>query len=100
MRAYDPEAAHNFAQQHLTDLDESFAMFLSDEYDAAKGADLLVLMTEWRHLRFPDIGKLAETMRTRVVLDARNVLDGNQFTARGFSYFGIGTRVGRLQGAP
>ena len=100
VRAYDPEAAHNFAQQHLTDLDESFAMFLSDEYDAAKGADLLVLMTEWRHLRFPDIGKLAETMRTRVVLDARNVLDGNQFTARGFSYFGIGTRVGRLQGAP
>jgi UDPglucose 6-dehydrogenase len=90
LRAHDPEAAANFAQAYAPD-----ATYLDDEYEAAAGADLLVLMTEWRHLRNPDFDRLRATMRRPDLLDARNIWSTFGLNEQGFRYCGVGTAVGR-----
>src|SRR5262249_52016580 len=50
IRGHDPEAAPNFARAYAPE-----ARYFDNEYDAADGADLVVLMTEWRHFRNPDL---------------------------------------------
>ncbi|NJK32087.1 MAG: hypothetical protein HC927_06530 [Deltaproteobacteria bacterium] len=46
--------------------------FFSDPYEAATGADAVILATEWRQYRSPDFVKLAELMRGRALFDGRN----------------------------
>lgn len=69
--------------------------FASDRYDAAEGADALVLVTEWPEFRRPDPRRLAAAMRGRVVFDGRNVLDGAALAREGFTVYGIGRPVVR-----
>jgi UDPglucose 6-dehydrogenase len=91
VRAHDPEAAANFARA----LDRDISYFDS-EYEAAEGADLLVVMTEWRHLRSPDFERVEKALRTPNILDARNIWTAFDLNQRGFTYLGIGTAQGRL----
>jgi UDPglucose 6-dehydrogenase len=90
LRAHDPEAGPHFLRDHGGPLD-----LFESEYEAAEGADLVVLMTEWRHLRNPDFDRLARLMRTPALLDARNVWSTFQLNQRGFRYAGVGTAAGR-----
>jgi UDPglucose 6-dehydrogenase len=94
LRAHDPEAAANFARAYAPD-----AAYFDDEYEAAAGADLLVLMTEWRHLRNPDFERVRAVMRRPDVLDARNIWSTFRLNEKGFRYVGVGTEVGRPAGA-
>jgi len=59
-------------------------------YDAARGSDALVLVTEWRDLSNLDLQQLRKGMRGDVFLDTRNLLDPTRMTEAGFRYFGIG----------
>ncbi len=95
LRAHDPEAAPNFARSYAPD-----AAYFDDEYEAAAGADLLVLMTEWRHLRNPDFERLRAAMRRPNVLDARNIWSTFRLNEQGFRYLGVGTASGRPEGSP
>ena len=61
-----------------------------DAYAAVKGADALVLVTEWRDLRDPDLARLHALMRTPVLVDGRNVWVGKDARESGFTYYGIG----------
>jgi UDPglucose 6-dehydrogenase len=90
IRAHDPEAAPNFARAYAPD-----AAYFDNEYDAADGADALVLMTEWRHFRNPDLDALKQRMRTPKVVDARNIWSVFDLNERGFEYRAIGTAAGR-----
>lgn len=65
-----------------------------DEYDAARGADALVLVTEWQQYRSPDFSKLRTLLRRPVLLDGRNVWASYGLAAQGFDYEGIGVRAG------
>jgi UDPglucose 6-dehydrogenase len=61
--------------------------------DALDGADAAVVVTEWPELRELDWAAAGERMRTRVIVDGRNLLDPESMRALGFSYEGIGRSV-------
>ena len=59
-------------------------------YDALKGADALLLVTEWNEFREPDFTKMKKTMRQPVILDGRNLYDPDHMRSLGFTYSSIG----------
>lgn len=65
-------------------------IYASDANSALKGADALVLVTEWNEFRALAPAKLTELMTGRVVVDLRNVFDPKIMRQGGFSYSGIG----------
>jgi UDPglucose 6-dehydrogenase len=63
---------------------------VESEMKAAEGADVLVLVTEWRQYRSPDFDELRTLMRGSTVIDGRNQWSRRQVTAAGLTYVGIG----------
>jgi UDPglucose 6-dehydrogenase len=90
VRGHDPEAAANFAAAYAPK-----ASYFDNEYDALDGADALVLMTEWRHFRNPDLDELKRRMKQPKIVDARNIWSMFDLNERGFEYLGVGTAAGR-----
>jgi len=84
VRAHDPTVAG--PKPGVPDAIE----IVTDPYAAAEGADALVVLTEWDEYRWLDAAKVAGTMATRAVVDARNLLDRNSWIRQGFAYQGIG----------
>ena len=68
--------------------------FCADMYAAARGADALVLVTEWHDFRRPDFSRLKSLMRQPVLFDGRNVWDPAELKALDFVYYGIGRAAG------
>ena len=81
---YDPAAMPNIAASGAQ------IELAKDAYAAAANADALVLITKWHELRDPDLERLKKTMRTPALFDGRNVWNGPDARANGFSYYGIG----------
>jgi UDPglucose 6-dehydrogenase len=84
VRAFDPAAMDNARQLH-PDLH-----YARDAYDCADGADFLVLATEWNEFRALDLERLSGLLRSRVMLDLRNVYDPAEMRAAGWTYAGVG----------
>ncbi len=61
-------------------------------YDAATGADALVLVTEWHSYRRPDFQRLHAAMKSPLLVDGRNVWDPVELRELGFRYVGLGRR--------
>jgi UDPglucose 6-dehydrogenase len=59
-------------------------------YIACKGADVLAVLTEWDEFRWLDVGQVAGAMTGRAIVDARNLLDKNDWRRASFDYQGIG----------
>ncbi len=59
-------------------------------YEAATGADALVLVTEWHEFRRPNFERLKELMREPVLFDGRNMWEPSEVRELGFTYYGIG----------
>ena len=83
VQAYDPEGHE--ARQLLRDVD-----FKSGPYEAAEGADALVIITEWDQFRALDLDRVKLLMNRPLVVDLRNIYPAAEMRARGFDYFGIG----------
>ncbi len=66
--------------------------YAKQEYAALKGADALVLVTEWQEFREPDFAKMKELMNGYVVFDGRNIYNPDKVRAQGFEYFGVGRK--------
>ena len=66
--------------------------YVEAAFDAAEGADALVVVTEWNEFRTLSPARLADTMRGRVVVDLRNVFDPVAMRQAGFEYRGVGRR--------
>jgi UDPglucose 6-dehydrogenase len=62
----------------------------TDPYAVCEGADAIAVLTEWDEYRWLDPGKAAGAVANRAVVDARNLLDRNEWVRTGFSYQGIG----------
>jgi UDPglucose 6-dehydrogenase len=88
LRAWDPEATKE-ATWRLEDIKENLE-FASDEYDAIKGADALVLATEWNQLRTLDMDKVKSLMKANNFFDLRNVYKRADMEQAGFRYFAVG----------
>jgi len=81
---HDPRAMDNarYSFPHLA--------YADSPQDAVAGADVLLLLTEWRDYLDIDPHNIAPSMRNRVVVDARNALDLATWRAAGFTYRGLG----------
>jgi UDPglucose 6-dehydrogenase len=86
VRAYDPVAAHE-ARELMSGVD-----FAASALDAVRGADAVVLVTEWDEFGQLDFAAVAEAMAGRVVVDGRNALDRDAVTGAGLVYEGVGRR--------
>lgn len=84
--AYDPVAMEECRRLH-PDTDIRYARTM---YEAAEGADAVVLVTEWKEFRMPDWPRLRSSMRGDALVDGRNIFDKQEVTAAGFRYRGIG----------
>jgi UDPglucose 6-dehydrogenase len=84
VRAYDPAAEAN-ARRILPDI-----TYCPDPYEAARGSDALVFLTEWEEFRNLDLERVRRLMRRPVLIDGRNVLDPKAARERGFQYTGVG----------
>ncbi len=62
----------------------------TDAYDAADGAEVLALLTEWDQFRWLDYTRVASAMAEPRVVDARNLLDPAAMRRLGFTYQGVG----------
>ncbi len=83
VQAYDPEGHE--ARHMLPGVD-----FKTGPYDAASGADVLVILTEWDQFRALDLDRIREAMRQPVVVDLRNIYRPTEMAAAGFRYTGVG----------
>jgi len=86
VRGYDPVAGEA-AGVLMPELDVR-----ADPYEAAAGADVVALLTEWEELRWLDFERVRSLMRHPAVVDARNLLDPAAMRRRGFEYTGAGRR--------
>ena len=87
IRAHDPEAMDVAIQIYGNE--ENFSVH-TDQYDAASGADALVLVTEWKLYWIPDYEKLAANMRQKVLVDGRNIWPQETALNHGFTCHAIG----------
>lgn len=91
VQAYDPvamdEAAHMVNDQ---------VVFTRSAIDAVKGADALVLVTEWAEFRLPDWAKIKTIMTGQVVFDGRNIYNAPEIKEAGFSYYGMGVQPAKI----
>ena len=85
--AYDPEAMDEAAE-----LFGERVEFAKSNYGCLKGADALLLITEWQAFRNPDFDRMKSAMRQPVIFDGRNVYEPNQMREMGFTYYGIGRK--------
>lgn len=64
--------------------------YCTDAYEAASGADALLLLTAWNEFKHLDMKRLRESMRLPVLVDGRNVYDPKEMRDYGFKYGGVG----------
>jgi len=85
IRAYDPEAMDNVKNMFQEPIE-----LCDDEYQAAQGADALLIATEWPEFRSPDFKQLQSLLKNNLIFDGRNVYDIEQMNSLGFTYYSIG----------
>ncbi len=85
IRAHDPQGMVE-AKELLPEGVE----YCEGPYDAATGADALILMTEWNVYRGLDVKRLLELMKGRAFVDLRNVYEPKEMRSAGFEYVGVG----------
>ena len=85
VRVYDPVAMDECRRR----IGETVT-YATDMYDAAVGCDALMLVTEWKEFRMPNVDTLLHKMRGRLILDGRNILDSEELHQAGFEYHCIG----------
>jgi UDPglucose 6-dehydrogenase len=85
IRAFDPEGMEQARPQLPAGVG-----YCRDAFDAARGADALVLITEWNEFRALSPVRLRDTMRGRVLVDLRNVYDPVAMRQAGFDYHCVG----------
>ena len=72
--------------------DGTQAFTLKNMYDAADGADVFALITEWRQFRMPSWNVIKKVMVGNVVVDGRNIYDRQELEEQGFVYTRIGEK--------
>jgi UDPglucose 6-dehydrogenase len=86
VQAYDPEAMDE--TQHIYGHRDDLSLMGTKEA-VLKGADALVICTEWKAFRIPDFEAM-DMLGDRVIFDGRNLYDPTLVEERGFTYYGIG----------
>lgn len=97
--AYDPvaseEAQRVLVAAHGQAVCDAQLRIVGSAREAVQGADVLVLVTEWKEFRAPDLPYLAEQLASKAVFDGRNIYDPETFAGAGLVYEGIGRRTAK-----
>ncbi|HUN65302.1 MAG TPA: UDP-glucose/GDP-mannose dehydrogenase family protein [Bacteroidota bacterium] len=88
VQVYDP-VAMNEAKHHL----KNSVKYCRSNYAALKGADALIVVTEWNEFRRPDFDYMKSLMRGHVIFDGRNIYNPQLLHEKEIVYYGIGRRV-------
>ncbi|RMG68943.1 MAG: UDP-glucose/GDP-mannose dehydrogenase family protein [Calditrichaeota bacterium] len=88
VHAHDPVAMN---EARRLGLDKEIELF-ENNYEALKGADGLIIATEWLDYREPDFELIKQNLRTPAIFDGRNIYNPAKVKAMGFAYYGIGRR--------
>lgn len=87
LRLYDP-ISMEIAKNNLRDLKN--ITFCKNEEEAARGADAITLVTEWKQFRLLNLEPIVTKMKGKGFFDGRNQYEKNEMIEKGFDYFGIG----------
>lgn len=83
--AFDPEAMPN-----VRNLIGDKINYSESQYEALKGADALVIATEWNEFRTPDFLKIVSTLKSKTIFDGRNLFETAAIKELGFYYESVG----------
>jgi len=93
--AYDP-AAMDRTQEVISCGIE----FASSPYEAARGADALLILTEWEEFANLDLNRLQQELKYPIIVDGRNLYDPEVMAAQGFTYYSVGRAASHPDGVP
>ncbi|HUO16144.1 MAG TPA: UDP-glucose/GDP-mannose dehydrogenase family protein [Verrucomicrobiae bacterium] len=93
--AYDPAA-----MERTQEIMSSGITFVNSAYEAAHGADALLVLTEWEEFANLDLDRLRSELRYPIVIDGRNLYDPEVMAAQGFTYYSVGRAASHPDGVP
>ncbi len=86
--AYDAEGAENVKRLLGDQIGYANSM-----YEAADGADCVLVVTEWPEFRTPDFGQISSLLKNKLIFDGRNMYELEQMSELGYTYHSIGRKV-------
>lgn len=87
VKAFDPKSMEE-AQTHY--LNSYEVEYNESKYDALKEVDAMILLTEWKTFRAPDLDLMKQLMKSPIVFDGRNQYNEIELQQAGFEYYQIG----------
>lgn len=87
LRLYDPQAMENFKDIFP---DSKYTRYFNDKYKALKGAEALIIITEWDEFIEADLDKIKASMKLPIIIDGRNIYPPQVIKEKGFGYYSIG----------
>ncbi len=84
IQAFDPAAMHNMRKLFPR------LCYTNSVYEALKGADAAIILTEWDEFKYIDLAQAALLMKQKIIVDARNILDPAQLRDHSFAYAMMG----------
>lgn len=88
LNVHDPEAMENVKK-----LFKEEVTYFPNPYEAAYGADAVLIVTEWPEFRTPDFDRLNSILKNKVIFDGRNLYDLGVMRDLGYTYYSIGREV-------
>jgi len=85
LRVHDPEAIENVKKIFGDKI-----QYFPTPYEAAEGAEAILIVTEWPEFRTPDFDQLKKIMKGNVIFDGRNLYDLASMRELGYTYFSVG----------
>jgi UDPglucose 6-dehydrogenase len=86
IKAYDPSAMEK-TKEALKDV-----TFCRNPYEACKGSDCLLVVTDWNEFKELDFNRIKKLLKRPVIVDGRNIYDPKKMRKLGFTYIGIGRK--------
>jgi UDPglucose 6-dehydrogenase len=93
--AYDPAA-----MERTQEVMNSGLGFANSCYEAARGADALLILTEWEEFANLDLDQLRQELKYPIVIDGRNLYDPGVMAEHGFTYYSVGRAASQPEGVP
>jgi UDPglucose 6-dehydrogenase len=98
--AYDPAAMDRAQELIHAEAMRAGMKFANSAYEAAQGADGLLILTEWEEFANLDLGRLRRELKYPIVIDGRNLYDPDLMAAQGFTYYSVGRAASHPDGVP
>jgi UDPglucose 6-dehydrogenase len=95
IRAYDPAA-----MERTKEILGSGVTYVSSPYEAARGADALLILTEWEEFANLDLPRLNQELKYPIVIDGRNLYAPGEMAEQGFTYYSVGRAACHPDGVP